>query len=159
MRKALLALTAALSFNAAANTYVEVDYTHIFENDVVLNEDFSQSALTARYGHNFSAEDAKLQNKIEAFVGLGLGDDEIFGTDLEVTHYYGVSYRPTIQLNNDWDVFGRLSYARLRAEAGNTHTSESELGFGIGVSYDAFSLSFDKFDDLKFVNLGYTFKF
>lgn len=159
MKKALLALTAALSFNAAANSYLELDYTHIFENDVVLNEDFSQSAISARYGHNFSAEDAALQNKIEAFIGLGLGDDDIFGNELEVTHYYGVSYRPTVQLNADWDVFGRLSYARIRAEVNNSHASESEVGFGFGVSYDAFSLSFDKFDDLKFVNLGYTFNF
>lgn len=165
MKKTLLALAAAsLSFSTLANTYLEVDFTHISESNVVSGEDFSQPALTGIVGYNFNSYEDDFQNKVEAFLGFGLSDDTVAGVDLNMKHYYGISYRPTMKLNDDWDIFARLSLAKMKGEADSrfgsaSTTSDTETGYGLGISYKSFNLSYDRVEDVNFISAGYTFKF
>lgn len=159
MKKTLLALTAALSFNAAANPYLEFDLNYVYDNDFVANEDFSQTAVTGRYGFNFNENSDTFQHKIEAYFGFGLTDDSVLNSEVELTHFWGLSYRPTYKINNDWDVFARVSHGRFYVEVDAINASDTETGYGLGASYKGFNLSFEQFDDINFVNLGYSFKY
>jgi len=159
MKKTLLALTAALSFNAAANPYLDFDITYLYENDFIGNEDFSQTTLSGRYGFNFNENSDTFQNKVEAFFGFGLTDDDILNTNVELTHYWGLAYRPTYKINDDWEVFARVSHGRFYVEVDSISASDTETGYGLGASYKGFNLSVEKFDDIKFVNFGYSFKY
>jgi hypothetical protein len=151
---AFLVGTAATS---QAQSYLELGLTQI--NADLGSETFNQFALSGSVGYNFNPGKS-FQNKIEANLAFGIGSDSIFGTDVKLDNYYGLSYRPTFELGNDWEVFGRLAYAKAKLSAGSeSETSDFELGYGVGVSYSNISLSYTDIDDTSFVSLGYSFKF
>ncbi len=158
MKKTLLALAAAtLSMNALANGYIELDIAHISAEEGSL--DFDQQAIATHIGYNFTPDSA-FQHKAEVFLGLGLGEDTILGTDVDIRYYYGVAYRPTYHINQDWEVYARLTRAKAEIKINDiSTTSDAENGWGVGVGYQNFTLSYTDIDDTKFINAGYTFKF
>ncbi|UAA38764.1 outer membrane beta-barrel protein [Paraneptunicella aestuarii] len=173
MKKTLLAITlAALSSSALAadeNYYVELGVSSLSE-DFDGTRDFEQMAISGTAGYNFNPADS-FQHKAELMFGFGHGSDKIKDGDvtleLNVKNYYGIAYRPTYMINDELAVFGRLAYARAKTNASLTigevtvsaSDSESETGYGAGISYGDFSVSYTKFDDSDFITAAVAFKF
>lgn len=164
MKKTLLsALFLTLPVFATAETYVQADLGRVSADIEV--DDAKHFLLGGTLGYNFNPGE-QFQNKVEAFASFGLNDDKVSGVDIKVEHFYGVAYRPTLKLNQDWDIYARLVYAKARAKAsfrGNSasQTSDWEAGYGLGVSYKNFNLSYTDVNDLDLdtISLGYTFEF
>lgn len=160
-KKTLLALVlSTLSATALADVYGEVGFGYISTD--IAGQDLGHNMLTASAGYNFN-EGASFQNKLELTAGYGIGDDDIAGISAQVDHFYGLSYRPTYQINDDVEIYGRLMYSQIQGSVGtatnSTSVSDSETGYGIGAGYKNFTFSFTKIDEADLLAVGYSINF
>lgn len=162
MNKLLVAACmAGFAVSAQANTYFEPGIT--YSSADLGNETFNQFLLSANVGYNFNPSE-DFQHKVEAIVGVGVGNDVISGVDVKLDNYYGIAYRPTFKISDDFEAFGKLAIAKAKATASSgsesfSESSDFEAGYGVGLSYKSVSLSYLSIDDTDFLTVGYSFNF
>ena len=168
---ALTALSSSVLAEEEQNYYIEGGLTHISVNNINGDEDFGQAGVSGAFGYNFNPND-DFQNKLELLFGFGIGSDDVSNISTKLKNYYGLSYRPTVKFENGLELFGKVVVARAKAEASASYysyyggrqnftvsESDTETGFGVGVSYNSFSLYFMELDDTRFFTASYTYQF
>lgn len=115
MKKLLAAAClAGFAFTSQANTYFEPGIT--YSSADLGNETFNQFLFSGNLGYNFNPSE-DFQHKVEAIVGVGVGNDVISGVDVKLDNYYGIAYRPTFKISADFEAFGKLAVAKAKASA------------------------------------------
>ncbi|ALV05734.1 porin family protein [Roseateles depolymerans] len=78
---------------------------------------------------------------IEAMVAGGASDDELgdFANKVKVKSSYGAFIKPKYALDDKFEVFGRIGYAKTKGEMtvvnGSVTTNEGDVAWGLGASY------------------------
>ena len=72
---------------------------------------------------------------VELVAGLGVSDESVAGTKLEVNRYYGLVVKPNMDINERVNIFLDLGYVDIEVEASgavNMKDSSSEFMWGVG---------------------------
>ena len=140
---AMIFASTALATTASAETngwYVEGQYLTL-EVDVDNSSDADLGGVGFVVGKDLSEYFA-----IELIGGVGIGDDKIKADSnsttakVEIDQYYGIVFKPNMDVNERFNVYLDLGYVHLKTEAeissrGNTFKdseSDSEFMWGLG---------------------------
>lgn len=130
MFKTLLAASiVSASFSAsAAELYAGGSFAVLDSEDVTLN------AIYGRFGASFNENISA-----EARLGLGVGDDDLYGAKAELDNFYGVYVRGGIPAGEFFYPYAVLGFtkgkASLSAEGFSISESESDLSYGVGADF------------------------
>lgn len=157
MQRTLIATAAAAAFLTLAgtaqaqtndlNTYVEVGYSRVSVKASDFGLKASPSVLSTTLGRRINANLA-----IEANLGLALGSDELTfngaptGVKAKLGTNLGVFLRPSVQLNDSVEFFGRAGWQRTRlklsADGASDSASDNDFAYGFGVNYSLSKTSY-----------------
>jgi len=142
MRKLLLAAIAASTLGfavpAAAQTYGSIGYSTVEIDDVSLG------AITGRFGWNSASFFG-----IEGEASFGVGEDTSLGVDVELRTDIGAYVTGRLPVNEQFDVFARVGYARTEIEVTPGGEEDSSgLAWGVGANWF--------FDDVNGVRVDWT---
>jgi opacity protein-like surface antigen len=139
---ALLAVTLAASFGAAAQTtpatggiYGEVGYTSLkvkFSDDDGQKYSASPSAIRLIVGTALHPNFA-----VEGMLAFGAGKDTLSGTTekVKLNNAFGIYVKPKMNLTAELELFGRFGYARSKVSVGGEKDSEGDVSYGLGLGY------------------------
>jgi opacity protein-like surface antigen len=147
MKKLLIASAVAMvSLSSQAQVYGELGVTFAnYEEDLGggSTAKTSPQALRGILGYELSKNVA-----VEAMLGFGLNDsstkvdgETVSGLKMKFDSMYGFYVKPKIELAPNFELFGRIGYADVRATLSYspTHYSEADsdngLSYGVGISY------------------------
>lgn len=143
---ALLLMLAAVPANA--QWVIGGGYYNVSDDEDGI--DISMGALVASLGYRFPME-GNFSLTPELRVGIGAGDDSLFGVDVEIDRLIALSLRGEYLFDSGLYLFGAPSYADIEIEAssGGFSVSESgsEFGIGGGVGF--------RFSDTAMIELSY----
>lgn len=148
---ALFTLTAqAQSQTPELNTpwFAEVGYTALSYKEQFAGDEYTirPGVLTLAGGYRVHPN-----LSLEGLVGLSIKSSNVKmnGSDTGVTAklpYFGLFVRPTVQVSEGVDVFGRLGYVRSRLDMkgplGSTSGSEGSFAWGLGLNVDVSTQSY-----------------
>jgi len=119
---ALMAAPSALAQGSGSTGwYAGAGYTH-YDLDAV-----ELGGVTGRLGYRFHPNFA-----VEGEATLGVVEDDIAGIDVELDHAYGVYGIGYLPVSPNVELFGRVGYAEVEAEAGPFNASADGVGYGVG---------------------------
>ncbi|MCH9695538.1 MAG: hypothetical protein K0U72_13580 [Gammaproteobacteria bacterium] len=165
MKRFILALTAATFFSAIANAdglEAEFGYTRVNLDDNGIDVDPGALYAFVGYGRGYSAG---TKGVMELFLASGISDDNVGPVKIDLEPSYGIAYRYSRELQNDFSIYGRAIYANLEAKASGIgapgRTDERGFGLSVGGAYKRFSLSYTQFlgdlDAASMISIGYQF--
>lgn len=141
-----------------SNMYGEVSYgaSKVTGNDGVDTAKASPAILQGTLGYQFHENFA-----VEGRLGFNLSDStpkvngvSIPGASVKINNVFGVFIRPSLALSNDFEVFGRLGFARGKVTVSGMGLSESEsrtdFAYGVGANYH---LSKSTYLTAEYINL------
>lgn len=169
MKNSLLKLTviaslAALSSFANAQWTFSGGYANYNEEDGGV--DISLGAVYASAGYEYTS--GKMTFMPELRLGVGVGDDTLFGVNVEIDTFIAASVRGQYNVTDSFGVFLQPAYGRLEVSASASGQSASndttEFGFGGGASFkisDTASLEalYETFDGTDIISFGARFTF
>ncbi len=130
-----IAAAAAIAFAAAgaqAQLYGEVGYSAI--NVDMPGHGVDLGAISGIVGYGVHENLA-----FEGFLALGVNDDKIGSTKVELEHAYGIFAKPRVMLNPNFELYGRLGYVESKAKGSNSlgslSDSDGDWAYGIGGNY------------------------
>lgn len=122
--------------------YGEIGYTAIEAKESLagMSAKYEPSLLTGVVGYRFTPNVS-----LEGMVGFGMGDDEVkldgVGTGLKgkLGTSFGVFVRPSVQVSDSVELFGRLGFVRSEVKfsaPGFSQTgSDTSLAYGFGANF------------------------
>ena len=129
--------------------------------------DVDLGMVSASLAYSFG-ESNGFSNIVEVRLGTGASDDTLLGVDVELDSFVQIAYRPQFEIDNNFYVYGLLSYAsvefELSALGASTTVDGDEAGIGAGIGYrltdsvDA-EVSYESIDDFDVFTLGLKFGF
>ncbi|MEJ8839797.1 porin family protein [Ramlibacter sp. AN1133] len=134
---ALLMLGTAQAQQARSNAsplYGELGYSFLQVKESSTGFDATPQALRGIIGYNFHPYFAA-----EGMLAIGTSSDSDLGVDAKVKHAFGIFVKPKYDFNN-FEVFGRLGWARTKATFSvpgfSASGSDSDFAYGVGVNYN-----------------------
>lgn len=134
---ALLGIAAPAVASAETTWYGNLGYAGIDADSVNLG------AIQGRLGAQFNPYIA-----VEGEVAFGVKDDDISGIKVKLNNEYGVYGVAKYPVNENFDVFARVGYARAEAKVAGTSGSDDGVAYGVGAQYT--------FDGVNGVRADYT---
>lgn len=166
IKKSLIALAlSTVSFVSMANWVGGVSYVNL--SDDIGGEDISLGGITGSLGYKIDSE-SKFTFIPEIRIGTGVGDDTVYGVDVEMNGFIAFSFKGQYQLNESVYLFAAPSYANVEIEASANGYSatedEWEFGIGAGLGYQFNNsvfgeLSYEQFDGTDVFSAGVKFNF
>ena len=168
MKKLFLASLslAALSAPTLANESLGVSLSNLSDDGITLQ------TLNVHAGYTFYLSNPNFSITPEGRLGLGVGDDQIGGVDVEVDSLMVLSVRANYSINEKVVIFAQPSYAKLRASAqlaNNSGAKESldsdwELGAGVGAEYKinpncSLNLTYENIENTDILSAGFRYNF
>lgn len=135
----LIALAVLAATGAAhADGYYEVDISRatVKGSDAGLTIKANPTVLKLTAGYELHPNLA-----VEGFYGISSSSDNVRanGVDtalkVEAKSVYGVFLKPQIQLNDRFQLFGRVGYAESKLSAAGRSVSDDDVALGFGVNY------------------------
>ena len=157
-----LLIGASVSANAQWN--VSGGYSSL--NEDIEADDISLGAVYGSVGYTYDNDSLTFMPELR--VGFGVGDDTVYGVDIEVDSLIVASVRAQYNVNEKFGVFLQPSYGRLEAtaSAGGESVSEDdwEFGFGGGASFKvrdqvAIEALYEAFDEVDVLSLGVRYSY
>jgi len=140
MKRILVAAAAALTMLGTAQAqqrsplYGELGYSFLQIKESSTGFDATPQALRGIIGYNFHPYFAG-----EAMLAVGTSSDSDRGVDAKVKSAVGLFVKPKYDFNNNFEVFGRLGWARTKARFSvpgfSADGSDSDFAYGVGVNY------------------------
>jgi hypothetical protein len=121
---ALLAIAAPVAANAETTWYGNIGYAGVSADDVNLG------AIQGRIGAQFNPYIG-----VEGEVAFGVKEDTVAGVDVKLDNEYGIYGVAKLPVNEQFDVFARVGYARAEADIGGTSGSDDGVAYGVGAQY------------------------
>lgn len=149
MQRTLTAYVAAAAFltlagaaqaqTADSSAYAEVGYSRLtYKDDFGFKS--SPGLLTTTLGYRVLPQVA-----IEGHIGFSLGSDDLTfngastGVKAKIGTNYGIFVRPSVQLADDFELFGRVGWQRVRLDVSGTGASgsatDNDIAYGFGLNY------------------------
>ena len=141
------------------SVYAEIGYTHhnYKDWDGVDTLKFSPGAVSGVVGYKFTPN-----LSVEGMLGLGLGKDKVkidgvdTGSDGKVKSTFGLFLRPSFDINESVELFGRVGWVRSKLEISNSVSSESgsdtDLAYGIGANFNLSKTSYIQTGWMQYLN-------
>ena len=168
MKTLLKTLTCSIlisaSMSASAGWNVSGGYSSLKED--VEATDITLGAVYGSVGYEY--ENGSFTFMPELRAGFGVGDDTVYGIDVEVDSLIVASIRAQYNVNDAFGVFLQPSYGRMEAtaSAGGQSYSDDEwdFGFGGGASFSvndntAIEALYESFDDVDVLSIGVRYSF
>ncbi|HEY9030462.1 MAG TPA: porin family protein [Kangiella sp.] len=106
----------------------------------------------------------------ELRLGLGVQDDTVFGSDIEIENYYGAYLRAGIPVTDGFYPYAIVGYTNTKVGvSGGGSDSESDMSYGLGADFAIsdsvdFTAEFMRYLDkdgveVDGIGLGFKFKF
>lgn len=150
--------TFALCGSAHANVYFELGLTQV--SDSVQGTSIDHFAAITAVGTTLTKTDT-FAHKVEGIGIFGLNTDKVNGFDVKLQSVLGAAYRPTLKLNDAIDIYGRVGVFNGKAKVSgfgrSVSDSSTEIGFGVGIDFKYFSLSYLNVDGTNLLNATYRF--
>ena len=126
------ALTMATAVSAKEGAYYGVGVTQQSIDDTGSGVDVM--TLDGRFGayfnENFSGE---------VRLGVGITDDDYFGADVEMKHYYGAYLRAGVPVTDGFYPYAIAGYTKAKVEVSDfgvtASDSESDFSYGLGADF------------------------
>lgn len=90
---------------------------------------------------NLGAIQGRIGAQINPYIGVegeaafGVKDDDISGTKVKLNNEFGVYGVAKYPVNENFDVFARVGYARADAKVGGTSGNDDGVAYGVGAQY------------------------
>lgn len=121
---ALLAIAAPVAANAETTWYGNIGYAGVDADSVNLG------AIQGRLGAQFNPNIG-----VEGEVAFGVKDDDISGVKVKLNNEYGIYGVARLPVNDKFDVFARVGYARAEAKVAGSSGSDDGVAYGAGAEY------------------------
>ncbi len=163
-KKTLIAISLlSLSATAAASNWV-VGGGYSALSDKIDGDSISLGMVYGSIGYQLELENKDIVITPELRLGVGAGDDTVYGVQVEVDTFTAFSARFQYNYKNGLYLFATPSFAKVGFKAtyygsSNTVNSDWELGYGAGAGYkinDKFSLeaAYDNYDCTGVLSFG-----
>lgn len=162
MRKLLLATLLLGMYSNAAHAEYQGELGYLY-----LDTDVSGVGFGAVYGtFDWAWEPNADYVGSVGFIGAyGVKDDSYLGVDVSLDTLFGVGYKGKIAINHDLNWYYRVMYVRadITSDLGAFKVigHPKGAGFGLGLTYDRFSVGYIKYfgdlDNSNAITLGITF--
>lgn len=121
---AVLAIAAPAVASAETTWYGNVGYAGVSADSVNLG------AIQGRVGAQINPYVG-----IEGEVAFGVKDDDVSGVKVKLNNEYGIYGVAKLPVNDQFDVFARVGYARADAKVAGTSGSDDGVAYGVGAEY------------------------
>ena len=146
----LLGAAQAQPVRGASPWYGELGYSFLQVKESFTGFDANPQALRGFVGYNFHPYFAG-----EFMLLGGTTTDSDLGVDAKVNHSYGFFLKPKYNYNN-FEVFGRLGWARTKVEASipgfSASASENDFAYGIGLNFNVNPRTYVGIDWMEYLN-------
>ncbi|WP_371195228.1 outer membrane beta-barrel protein [Glaciecola sp. SC05] len=155
-------LLTAFSTAAIAQASIAGSYANLSADDL------SFGVVNINAAFEFRAQNSQFSLMPELRLGIGVQDDTLFGTNVEVDEFQSVALRLNYYASDTIAVFIVPSYARLGIQASqggfSSSASETEFGLGLGVSgkiADEWAVegSYERYDDTNVLSAAIRYYF
>lgn len=147
----------AQTFNPSV--YAEIGYTHsnVKISDGADTVKFSPGAVSGVFGYKFTPN-----LSVEGLLGLGMGKDNITlngvdsGVDGKVKSTFGVFLRPSFDINENVELFGRVGWVRSKVEISDSTSSangsDTDFAYGIGANFNLSNTTYIQAGWMQYLN-------
>lgn len=150
MKKWLLAVVITLiAPRALAGGYASVDYALSTIEPEDSTRDADVDALQFSYGSWLNPE-GTFGGEFRA--ALGMSDDEINGTEVEIDRYFGAYLRGQFPDTLPVRPYGLLGVSRVETTVGNSGEDHNDLSLGIGADMDVANNVFVSLEFMRLVD-------
>ncbi|MEX1033632.1 MAG: porin family protein [Cellvibrionaceae bacterium] len=130
----LLGVLAGMIFSVASFAQDMYAGGNLASLDFSVDGTSQEASLTAVYGRLGTSFTDNISGEIR--LGLGVGDDTIFGVDVELENMFGAYVRAGLPVTEVIYPYAVIGYTRGEVDvSGFSSESESDVSFGVGVDF------------------------